>query len=351
LPVVLLVSIHMITYNHEPYIARAIEGVIGQRTSFPFELVIGEDCSTDATRAIVLDYQEKYPGIIRVVVSEDNVGWLKNSLRTTRACSGKYMAYCEGDDYWHNPDKLQLQVDFLEAHPDYGMVHGDNYRWDVEKKKYGQFVKSMDADAGEPADGQAFYEILTEKRRITTLTVCVRKELISQVIENNPECASMSFLMGDLQCWLEVSRLAKVKYLDQVLATYSILSHSASHGDCLKMVNFARSIKELRYHYLGKYRCPEEVVLQTKYNCIVKLLAIALRSGNLAVADAELGELRALGFTPPWTWKDHLLYWGCKNALLGRLVTSLGSLTYLKRGVLSAARLGGRFRPPSRLQP
>src|ERR1700690_2758382 len=109
-----LVSVKMITYNHAPYITRAIEGVLQQKTTFPFELIIGEDCSTDGTREIVFAYQKKYPDIIRVITSDKNVGMNINGLRTIKAGKGKYIALCEGDDYWHNPEKLQKKVDFLK---------------------------------------------------------------------------------------------------------------------------------------------------------------------------------------------------------------------------------------------
>ncbi|MDD5673384.1 MAG: glycosyltransferase, partial [Chitinivibrionales bacterium] len=121
----LAVSVCMITYNHAPYIAQAIESVLQQKTNYVFELVIGEDCSTDKTREIVLKYQEKYPDIIHVVMSESNVGVKKNWNRTLRACKGTYLAFCEGDDYWLRYDKLQKEVDYLETHPDCSMVFAD----------------------------------------------------------------------------------------------------------------------------------------------------------------------------------------------------------------------------------
>src|SRR5450759_4098791 len=100
-----LVSVCMITYNHEPYIRKAIDCVLAQRTNFPFELVLGEDYSTAGTRKIVFDYAKRYPDIIRVITSEQNVGMHKNGSRTGQACRGRYIAYCEGDDYWHHPYK------------------------------------------------------------------------------------------------------------------------------------------------------------------------------------------------------------------------------------------------------
>ncbi|MBM3299903.1 MAG: glycosyltransferase, partial [Deltaproteobacteria bacterium] len=112
-----LASVLMITYNHRPYIAQAIECALNQQTDFPFEIVIGEDCSTDGTREIVFEYQRKHPDVIRVLTSDRNLGPMHNFLRTFDACTGKYVAICEGDDYWHHPEKLKMQVDFLESHP------------------------------------------------------------------------------------------------------------------------------------------------------------------------------------------------------------------------------------------
>ena len=114
-----LVSVHMITYNHAKFIRQAIEGALNQNTSFPFEIVIGEDCSTDGTKEIVHDYQQRYPEIINITTSKKNVGVNANFIRTLNACKGKYVALCEGDDYWTDPQKLQKQVDFLENNPDF----------------------------------------------------------------------------------------------------------------------------------------------------------------------------------------------------------------------------------------
>jgi glycosyltransferase involved in cell wall biosynthesis len=112
------VSVALKTYNHEKYIAQAIESVLMQKTNFDYELVIGEDCSTDRTREIVTGYGQKYPGRIRVLLSEQNLGGRENFIRTISACLGTYIALLDGDDYWTAPDKLQKQANFLDAHPD-----------------------------------------------------------------------------------------------------------------------------------------------------------------------------------------------------------------------------------------
>lgn len=112
-------SVCCITYNQEAYICQALEGMLMQQTTFDFEIVVGEDRSTDQTMAIIERYQQLHPSRIRVLRHEENVGARKNFAATLLACKGEYIAICEGDDYWTDPLKLQKQVDFLDTHPDY----------------------------------------------------------------------------------------------------------------------------------------------------------------------------------------------------------------------------------------
>lgn len=116
-----LVSITCITYNHEMFISQTLESFLMQKTNFPFEILVGEDCSTDNTRSIIQEYCKKYPDILTLVTSEKNVGARKNGIRIRERAKGKYIAMCEGDDFWTDPFKLQKQVDFLESSPDYVM--------------------------------------------------------------------------------------------------------------------------------------------------------------------------------------------------------------------------------------
>ena len=113
-----MVSVWMITYNHDKYITDAIEGVLKQKTTFKFDLIIGEDGSTDNTAPIVQKYAELYPDMIKARFNKSNIGMMPNMIKTLQECSGKYIALCEGDDYWTDPLKLQTQVEFLEANQD-----------------------------------------------------------------------------------------------------------------------------------------------------------------------------------------------------------------------------------------
>ena len=110
-----LVSVVMITYNHEKYIKQSLDAILSQQTNFDFEVVVGEDKSTDSTLEICKSYGDK----INLIYSDNNVGMIPNYIRTIRAAKGKYIAVCEGDDYWIDPLKLQKQVDFLETNPEY----------------------------------------------------------------------------------------------------------------------------------------------------------------------------------------------------------------------------------------
>lgn len=117
----IMVSICCLTYNHEKYISQAVDSFVMQETNFAFEIVIGEDCSKDGTRKILDDYVSRYPDKIRLITSASNVGANNNAVRVFKAARGKYIAICDGDDYWTDSLKLQKQVDFLENNEEYVM--------------------------------------------------------------------------------------------------------------------------------------------------------------------------------------------------------------------------------------
>ncbi|HEY8895656.1 MAG TPA: glycosyltransferase [Niastella sp.] len=117
-----MVSVCILTYNQERFIRQCLEGVMMQQTSFAFEVIIGEDCSTDNTRSIIKEYEERYPGIIKPIYHQKNVGPQRNAYEFCwPKLTGKYIAVCEGDDYWTDPYKLQKQVDFLEKNQEFVM--------------------------------------------------------------------------------------------------------------------------------------------------------------------------------------------------------------------------------------
>lgn len=117
----IIVSIFVPVFNHEKYIAAALDSILMQKTKYSFEVLVGDDCSTDGTRTILRQYEKKYPGFFTVFYRKHNMYHSKpsNSTDLKMRCKGKYIICLEGDDYWTSSDKLEKQVDFLESHPDY----------------------------------------------------------------------------------------------------------------------------------------------------------------------------------------------------------------------------------------
>ncbi len=114
----IIVSVIVLTYNQAPFIAQALDSVLMQKTDFDYEILVGDDASTDGTSDIVKSYGEKYPDRFRVFVREKNCGATRNAYELLMQAQGKYLAFCEGDDYWTSDNKLALQVKYLENHPD-----------------------------------------------------------------------------------------------------------------------------------------------------------------------------------------------------------------------------------------
>lgn len=120
----IMVSIIMVTYNHEKYIAQAIESIVCQKTDYKFELLIGDDASTDHTPEIITEYYKKYPNIIKTFLRKKNVGATKNGYYLMKSAKGKYFSSCEGDDFWCDKTKIQSDIDFLEQHNEYVGICG-----------------------------------------------------------------------------------------------------------------------------------------------------------------------------------------------------------------------------------
>lgn len=127
-----LVSVAVITFGHEKYIRQALDSILMQKVSFKYEIVIGEDCSPDNSREIILEYKRNYSDIIKLRLHDENVGITKNWYDVFMNCKGKYITILEGDDYWSDPLKLEKQVQFLNNHLDYIAVGCTTNNIDIE---------------------------------------------------------------------------------------------------------------------------------------------------------------------------------------------------------------------------
>lgn len=275
-----MVSIRCITYNHEPYIRQCLEGFVMQKTNFRFEAIVHDDASTDRTADIIREYAAKYPNIIKPIYETENQYSKRDgSLRRIMdaACTGKYIALCEGDDYWIDPLKLQKQVDFLEANPEYGMCCGNAYKYrEIANRNCGPMNKGIPQCSDNDNREDTFNAIaLGIGGLIVTGTVIYRNQLRSEIIEND-----RNFMMGDTPMWLDLSQLAKIKYVDEILSVYRIHEGSVSkQNSFVGRGKFKLSMFEMRIYYYRKYRYPLP-------NCLIKEYRRALC--NLMVFDDNI---------------------------------------------------------------
>ncbi len=307
-----LVSVHMITYNHGRYLRDAIESVIHQQTGFPFELIVGEDCSTDETRRVALDLQRRYPTTIRVVHSESNVGARANSERVLTKARGKYVAFCEGDDYWHNLFKLQKQVSFLEQHPDYVLVHS-GFRVQI-----GQTIVSGAGMVPVTVPSGDVFETLMEANFIATCTVCMRRDVAADYFAS--QFRTERYLMDDYPHWLFASRQGAIGYIDEPLATYRCIAGSAMRRTPDAALRMELSARQVRADFAQEYACRAEVLSSAlrKSNRIVLRMAV-----DLADRERFLQEYR-------WYRKNDPS-WRCDGEMAIRFI-------FFKLGLFRAAR-------------
>lgn len=220
-----MVTVRTSTFQHSSYIRECIEGVLMQKTTFPFEFIIGEDFSTDGTREIVFEYAKNYPDIVRVLTADYNVGAKANGKRSRRAARGKYVALCEGDDYWTDPYKLQKQVDFLEAHPDYSMCFHDcmvRYE-DTGEMKVRIGDRSIDEDVG--------LKSLILEKNISTATIVYRNT------EFQYSDAMLHILQGDYLLCILLAEQGKLKFLRQNMSVYRVHAGGIWSGAGAERIN------------------------------------------------------------------------------------------------------------------
>lgn len=198
-----LVSVLCLTYNHVDFVATALDSFLAQRTSFEFEIVVSDDCSSDGTLGVLESYCRRFDGRIRVLRSPVNLGVTRNFRKALKACRGKYVALCEGDDFWRGQSKLQIQADFLETNSEFVMTYHDATVVDsAGEHDTTQLPWRLRCDASGPD--------LVATRPISTLTVCFRNLLA----ELPPELDHAPAL--DLCLWSLLGHHGKGKYLRDI---------------------------------------------------------------------------------------------------------------------------------------
>ncbi len=203
------ISVAMITFNQAPYVEQAILSVLAQGTDLPWELVIGEDCSTDGTREIVRSYAERFPDRVRLLPEDRNVGMNRNLARTISACRGRYIALLEGDDYWTAPHKLDRQARYLDATPNCAICYTNVEMFDDR----GDTPPRPRFGPGQPSP--AFLVDLLEGNLIPTCSAMFRAGLFGEI----PDWF-FQLPMGDWPLHVLNAQHGTIDYIDEVMAAY-----------------------------------------------------------------------------------------------------------------------------------
>lgn len=292
-----LVTICCITYNHAAYIRECLNGFLMQETNFKFEVVIHDDASTDETQSIIKEYCEKYPNVFSPIFQHVNQysRGIKSIIQTfcVPKFRGKYIAICEGDDYWTDPYKLQKQVDFLESHPDYGMCYTKVKRFVPKNNKF------IDEWGG---PNETMDKLLIENT-IPTLTAVFHKAIYyNYLTEIHP--SKRGWLMGDYPIWLYFAQNSKIKFINETTGVYRICTESASHSNDLeKIIRFNNSYHDIRTWYNSR----QNTVPQKKLD---QNQAVLLFNSSVFRSSKEYAKLYYKRIENK-TLKIRIKYWAC----------------------------------------
>lgn len=241
-----LVSVICDVFNHGPYLEKCLEGFVLQKTNFPFEVLIHDDASTDNSQEIIRNYEKKYPYIIKSIYQKENKYSQGISIWQTYQfprVKGKYIALCEGDDYWIDPYKLQKQVDILESDKSIGLVYTNYY----------QLINSTNKlMIGTSTPINSFDELILNNK-VATLTTCFRKSILEEYI-SNVSGYLVNLSLGDYPTWLYFAIKSKLFFLSETTSVYRVLEESASHSkDISKCLSFAEDVYKVRVFYIERY--------------------------------------------------------------------------------------------------
>ncbi|WP_055448900.1 glycosyltransferase [Lacinutrix mariniflava] len=209
-----LVSIAVLTYNHEQFIAQAIDSFLAQETTFDFEIVIGDDASTDNTQKILKAFQEKNPNKFNITYHKKNIGMVPNFVNVINSCKGKYIAFCEGDDFMLDTKKLEIQASFLETNSDYAICFHEAKIYDQTK------LELIDDNITSAAKEDYNLDDFSKGNFMHTPTVMIRNDFTL------PEAFS-TLPIGDWPLYVSVLKDRKIKKLKKVMSVYRVHEKSS----------------------------------------------------------------------------------------------------------------------------
>ena len=303
-----LVSVVIPSYNRSETVAQTIGSIVNQKCDFAFEIIIGDDCSTDNARQVLLEYQKKYPTLIKLLFYEQNIGLGANWATCVKHCRGKYLANCDNDDYWHNPNKLQFQVDFLETNLEYGVVHTDFRNHNRITGKI-QEVKVSDKELIKPLQ----LTIFTGKYQFCNATMMYRKELIDKYIHLE-DYIKHQFTLQDWNTWVILAKYTEFYCLPLSTATFGVETDSITRPATYdKIISRFNKEKECYRYVCGLF--PTELIYnENAYDIYVNSVLL-----NLAYKRAEYKQVRKIAKIM-YGLGDNSLRTSCSKCYLGFLL-------------------------------
>ncbi|MGH8426761.1 MAG: glycosyltransferase [Gammaproteobacteria bacterium] len=289
-----LVSVCMLSYNHERYIRQAIDGVISQQVDFPIELIIGEDCSIDRTPDITREYQKRHPELIRIVTSTQNVGSFRNSQRCIQLCKGRYVAFCEGDDFWHNPEKLMIQMEAMQSDPDITLCHTDYNRIIGRWSKHSYHTNRKTPGL----DKQDTYVSFLHEGSVKTVTALFRKDVLDEFLLSPFNRADWPF--GDYSKCLFSSVRGKVYYLPVSTATWRKVPGSATNAGRRAKLRMRLKLEECREMFMKNFPVDSEIERIVRAEGHRRIMGDAFAAGDAANYRKSWQWLRENGYDKNW---------------------------------------------------
>lgn len=239
----IILSVCVITYNQESTIRDTMDSILSQEHNYNYEIVVGEDCSTDGTRKILEEYVRKYPDIIKPIYNEENMGAVRNYFNTILHCCGKYIMECGGDDYWL-PRKVERQIAFMEENEAIGLVYSDVRIFHQRINRFTRWRHIV----------RTSFKNFLKDDYIIAPSVCFRKSLFD-IYYTEIDPLSKNWMMEDYPMWIWFSVNSKISYINKELCVYRENLNSVSHSDSIiKLNKFCDSVFNVKKYFADLYK-------------------------------------------------------------------------------------------------
>lgn len=291
------VSVVMTSYNRDKYIGQAIESILKQECSFPYEIIIGDDCSKDGSRAILAGYKEKYPDVVVLNLQAENVGFGPNWASTVKMARGKYVAFLDDDDYYCDVHRLQTMVEYMDEQPECGLVHTNYYRL------YEETGETQPNNAKDATGEDQLIGMYKGTYPLCFGTCMLRNDLIKQYVPLD-DYIRFNFPIQDWPTCMLLAQHTEFKYINQLSYVYRKYKGSMSNPQEYETLVQKYGKEKVMYKYIS-----EQVSIpfdEKGWNSYVNhlLMSLAYKRGDYKEAKkyAKLCDEKSMKVLCAYTW-------------------------------------------------